>query len=247
MKTRRFRNSEKSRQRAFTLKELLAVLFLLGLFATVGLAAMGGSRDRSIVAQCESNLRQFSMAVMIYGGENNDKLPSPFAGGAWAWDLPWAAGNLLNSYGAPWQVMYCPGTASRFSPSDNFALYNYASGGFHVIDYALTFGVNSLNPSNVNSSISPQSIPTGPALFPPPIPSKRVLLADATLTPAGTTSGPWDSIQGGYAKRHTSAHLLGPVPAGGNVAFLDTHVEWRPFSQMVLRTSPTGPGANFFW
>jgi prepilin-type processing-associated H-X9-DG protein len=246
MNTRCVRDSEKNGQRAFTFKELLAVLFVLGLFATVALAAMGGARDRSIIAQCESNLRQFTLAVMLYGGENNDKLPSQSAGGFWAWDLPWAAGNALNSYGAPWQVMYCPGTAFRFSPSENFALYNYASGYIHVVDYALTFGGGSLIVTNINSSISPQSIPTGPALFPPPLPSKRVLLADATLNTAANGSGPWDSIQGGYAKAHTSAHLLGPVPAGGNVAFLDSHVEWRPFSQMAVRTSSTG-APFFFW
>jgi prepilin-type processing-associated H-X9-DG protein len=246
MKTRRPRDSEKNRRQAFTLKELLAVLFVVGLFATVGLAAMGGARDRSIVAQCESNLRQFTLAVMIYGGENNDKLPNGLPSGFWAWDLPWVPGNLLNSYGGPWQAMYCPGTALRFSPSDNFALYNYASGSFHVIDYALTFGVSSLHPTNINSSILPQSIPAGPLIFPPPLPSKRVLLADATLNLNANGSGPWDSIQGGYPKAHTSAHLLGPVPAGGNVAFLDTHVEWRPFSQMAVRTTAT-TAPYFFW
>jgi len=247
MNTVCFREGEKDRQRAFTLKELLAVLFVLGLFATVALAAMGGARDRSIIAQCESNLRQFTLAVMIYGGENNDKLPSTIAGGFWAWDLPWAAGNLLNSYGAPWQVMYCPGTAVRFSPSENLALYNYASGYFHVVDYALTFGVSSLSATNINSSILPQSISTGPALFPAPVPSKRVLLADATLNLAANGSGPWDSVQGGYPKTHTSAHLVGSVPAGGNVAFLDAHVEWRPFSQMAVRTSTSTAAPYFFW
>jgi prepilin-type processing-associated H-X9-DG protein len=115
-----------------------------------------------------------------------------------------------------------------------------------VLDYALTFGGSSLNSTNVNSSFSPQSISFGPAVVPPPLPSKRVLLADATLNTAANGSGPWDSIQGGYAKAHTSAHLLGPVPAGGNVAFLDSHVEWRPFSQMAARTASTG-APYFFW
>jgi prepilin-type processing-associated H-X9-DG protein len=247
MNTKCSRDSQKQDQQAFMLKELLAVLFVVGLFATVALAAMGGARDRSIIAQCESNLRQFTLAVMIYGGENNDKLPSTTAGGFWAWDLPWAAGNLLNSYGAPWQVMYCPGTAFRFSTSEDFALYNYVPGNFHVVDYALTFGVSSLSATNINSSITPQSVQTGPLILPPPTPSKRVLLADATLNLAANGSGPWDSIQGGYAKTHTSAHLLGPVPAGGNVAFLDAHVEWRPFSQMVARTSTSTAAPYFFW
>jgi len=247
MNTRRSRDSEKNREQAFTVKELLAILSILGLFATVALAAMGGARDRSIIAQCESNLRQFTLAVMIYGGENNDKLPNQSGSGFWAWDLPWVMGNSLNSYGAPWQVMYCPGTAFRFSPSENFALYtNYASGLYHLIDYALTFGVPGLIPTNINSSLSPQSLLFGPGVLPAPVPSKRVLLADATLNIAANGSGRWDSIQGGYPKTHTSAHLLGPVPAGGNVAFLDAHVEWRPFSQMAVRTSATG-APYFFW
>lgn len=238
--------NRKNGQQAFTLKELLVILFVVGLLGTVAFASMSAARDRTIIAQCESNLRQFSLAVLIYGGENNDKLPSQGGGfGAWAWDLPWTAGNLFNSYGAPWQAMYCPGTASRFSPSDNFALYNFTPGVFHVVDYALTFGVTDLNPTNLNSSISPQSVTVGVIAFPPPLPSKRVLLADATLNSSPNGSGSWDSIPGGFGKFHTSAHMAGTVPAGGNVAFLDSHVEWRPFSQMIVRTAGSVPA--FFW
>jgi prepilin-type processing-associated H-X9-DG protein len=237
----------KARQQAFTVKELLVILFMLALLGTAAIGSMSGARDRTIIAQCESNLRQFSLAFLIYGGENNDKMPSLTSGGFWAWDLPWAAGNSLNAYGAPWQVMYCPGTASRFSLTDDFALYtNYATGFFHVVDYALTLGGGTLNPTNVNSSIVPQSLAFGPAIMPPALPSRRVLLADATLNLQANGSGSWDSIPGGYSKAHTTSHMAGSVPAGGNVAFLDSHVEWRAFSQMVVRTTATG-APYFFW
>ncbi len=237
---------QKKGQRAFTFKELLVVLFVLGLLGSVALAAMSGARDRTVIAQCESNLRQFSLAMLVYGTENSDKLPSQLSGGYWAWDLPWAAGNLLNSYGAPWQVMYCPGTAPRFSAPDNYALYNtFATGLFHVVDYALTMSGGTVNITDVNSSISPQSIVSGVITYPPPLPSKRVLLADATLNTDPNGLGSWDLIHGGYPKVHTSAHMAGTVPAGGNVAFLDSHVEWRPFSQMVVRTAGSAP--SFWW
>src|SRR6266480_2799757 len=103
MKTNRSNLGEKGGQQAFTFKELLAILFILGILGTVAFASMSGARDRTTIVQCESNLRQFTLAVLVYGGENNDRLPSN--PGSWAWDLPWAEGNLLNGYGAPWQVM----------------------------------------------------------------------------------------------------------------------------------------------
>lgn len=235
-----------NRQQAFTFKELLVVLFIIAMLGTVALGSMTGARDRTVIAQCESNLRQFSLAFLIYGNENNDKMPSLTSGGFWAWDMPWTAGNLLNAYGAPWQVMYCPGTASRFSLTEDYNLYNYVPGSFHVLDYALTLPGGTLNATNVNSSTLPQSITSGPAILPPPLPSKRVLIADATLNLQANGSGSWDSIQGGYNKAHTSAHMAGSIPIGGNVAFLDSHVEWRPFSQMTVRTTATG-APYFFW
>lgn len=243
MNARNFR--KQVNREAFTFSELLVVIGTLVILGTVACGSMTGARDRTVIAQCESNLRQFGLATLIYGSDNSDRLPNQL-GGAWVWDLPWAAGNSLNACGAPWQVMYCPGTASRFSWADNYALYNnYAQSFFHVIDYAVTFATTSLNPTNVNSSILPQSVVTGILTYPPPLPSKRVLLADATLNNAANGSGSWDSIQGGYNKSHTSAHMAGSIPAGGNVAFLDSHVEWRPFSQMTVRTAGTIP--SFFW
>jgi prepilin-type processing-associated H-X9-DG protein len=50
-------------------------------------------------------------------------------------------------------------------------------------------------------------------------------------------------VQGGFGKPHTSPHLIGNLPAGGNLGMLDGHVEWRKFQDMQIR-SASGP---FFW
>jgi prepilin-type N-terminal cleavage/methylation domain-containing protein len=89
--------------------------------------------------------------------------------------------------------------------------------------------------------------------------SQRVLLACATFTAntnnnefipsdnyATFQSYPWTGIRNGIIPANTnwqnrlfnSAHLQGgTTPIGGNEAMLDGHVEWRPFQNMIDRTS----------
>jgi prepilin-type processing-associated H-X9-DG protein len=43
---------------------------------------------------------------------------------------------------------------------------------------------------------------------------------------------------------HTSAHLKGVIPRGGNVGFKDGHVEWRDFADMQ---EVTVAGPPFWW
>jgi hypothetical protein len=242
-------------QAASTLKELIAVVGVLCLLGFVSFRAVGRAGDRTVVAQCASNLRQFAMALSVYAGESNDKLASVNSAGFWAWDLPWQVGNSLNSYGAPWQAMYCPGAATRFSPSNNYALYNYVPGQFHIVGYALSFVQPGIAASNQNYTLTPQSIVLGALTYPPPLPSRRVLIADATLrhngsiNPDGTAGvgSSWADVPGGYPLHHLSAHMSGTVPAGCNQAFLDSHVEWRPFSKMVLRSTSAAADPQWWW
>jgi hypothetical protein len=123
-----------------------------------------------------------------------------------------------------------------------------------VIGYAVTFASAGIASTNLNATLSPQSIPNGLIVMPPPLPSNRVLIADATLRSSGIvnadgTAGAgasWTDIPGGFPMHHMSPHVEGTVPAGGNVACLDAHVEWRPFSIMRMR-SASGGTPQFWW
>jgi prepilin-type processing-associated H-X9-DG protein len=147
--------------------------------------------------------------------------------------------------------MYCPGTSPRFSNTDNWNLYNY-SPAFRVLGYANTFPNNSgILSSNINATLNP--VP-GPFLFSvatTPLASERVLLADATMSLPGQNSPAqrytynYVSLQGGYTVAHVSAHLDGRFPAGGNLAMLDGHVEWRKFGDMIPRSEGSSP--VFWW
>jgi prepilin-type processing-associated H-X9-DG protein len=144
--------------------------------------------------------------------------------------------------------MYCP----AFPDQDNDTLWNFVTNGFRVIGYAMTFpGTASVTVTNENPSIIPQPIKYVTIELPPPLPSDRVLLADATISqpgqnnPASRYTYTYTGIQGGWSKPHRTSHMAGRLPSGGNVGMLDGHLEWRKFILMQPRTDPTG--SPVFW
>jgi prepilin-type N-terminal cleavage/methylation domain-containing protein len=129
--------------------------------------------------------------------------------------------------------------------------------GIRVQGYAQTFvgtasyaGVYATNTNQKLSETStpgyfndPGGVPVGPI-------SKRPLVACATLNDTGDSDNyatmlgyNWVNVDGGFKfngalKGHISAHLQSAtIPQGGNIGMLDAHVEWRPFNQMISRTS----------
>lgn len=240
------------RSGGFTLTELIVIIAVVGILSLLLVSAHASAKDQSRVAQCSNNVKQFTLAFHIYGGENNDNLPTSGSGaGSWPWDIPWNAGNVITQWISS-RLVFCPGTAVRFSDQDNAALWNFASSSFHLTGYALTSPGFGEITTNQNTKITPQSNPTGPAIIPGQLPSQRVLLADATITSPGQYSYSqrytynWTSVAGGFNKSHISPHLKGQFPLGGNVGMLDGHVEWRKFDDMQCRVN-SGSVPGFWW
>jgi len=233
----------------FTKAELIMIVAVVALLAAFRLYAAAGQKNQSKIVQCACNLRQLSLSMLLYAGDDSDKLPVQTIPGNWLWDLDWNVGNTLNKYGTPQEMMYCPGTAPRFTATNNEELYEYyAAGLFHVIGYAPTLpGSATLDPTNVNATLTPQPLKPNvlsPYTIAPEPASRRVLVADATITHPGTPN--YVYVPGAYRVAHISAHLEGFIPAGGNVAMLDGHVQWRNFSQMQVRTT-AGAQTAFYW
>ncbi len=82
--------------RAFTLLELLVVIAVIGVLASLLLPALAAARLKARKAACLSNLRQVGVAVMLYASDNRGNIP--FGPKAGAFTSPM---NFYPSTGAP--------------------------------------------------------------------------------------------------------------------------------------------------
>lgn len=60
---------------AFTLVELLTVIAIIGMLASLLFPSLKQMRERARSIDCVNNLRQLGQAVQLYAGENSQKLP----------------------------------------------------------------------------------------------------------------------------------------------------------------------------
>ena len=95
----------------FTVIELLVVLAIMAIMASLLLPALDGGRLKSKRIACQSNLRQLALSVQMYCADSESKLPENRPGG----DRPniWIRGDLKRSLDATNQLLI---TQSKLFP-----------------------------------------------------------------------------------------------------------------------------------
>jgi prepilin-type processing-associated H-X9-DG protein len=174
----------------------------------------------------------------MYADDNGEKLPtSTQDGGAWLWDLHPTMADLITDNGAQKRILYCPAFNAHYKQYDMEFWWNYSGGSSRVTSYSWI--------------IKRPSVP-------PLAPGRELLTSLANLTNVSETELVADCVisevpdtnnftritsTSGRVQFHTTSHLTGRRPAGGNILFADLHVTWRNFG--CARTNPgLRPG---FW
>jgi prepilin-type N-terminal cleavage/methylation domain-containing protein len=254
--------------RAFTLIELLVVIAIIAILAAMLLPALAKAKEQAKRTLCMSQLKQINLGLQMYAGENNNKMPAG-DGGYWAWDIPGPAAQAMLAGGVTWQMFFCPDLSIRFSMANELALWNLDGGptsAFCTGQYGFTLpGTASYTNTessftNVNDKFEahPASWFYGERTILYGALSSRVVMADPVIALEGNPTANqtnWTDIQGSFPIHHTTAHMKGALPAGGNLSFLDGHGEWRNYQLMIKRTdNATGTqgqnstaGPAFYW
>jgi prepilin-type N-terminal cleavage/methylation domain-containing protein/prepilin-type processing-associated H-X9-DG protein len=100
------------RSEGFTLIELLVVMGLISVLISLLLPAVGNARRAANATACASNLRQMSLAWMMYVSENKGRLPeniyftSPLVSADTVWRGYWP--GILDTYRVRGQTILCP-------------------------------------------------------------------------------------------------------------------------------------------
>ena len=232
------REDRKESRTAFTLIELLVVIAIIAILAAMLLPALARAKEEAKRTQDKSNLHQLGLATLMYAGENHDFLPDlndtppNNTNGAWFWDMNRSvASNLLvNVYNT--SMFYCPNEFYLFNngtPDAWNAFPNYVTTGY------AWFFPNAPGMS-VSTSVGGTNMVTKITI---PRPGYSVttteMIVDATISLTSLSSGRYYiNIGGAGGTKVRTAHLnQNNQPAGGNISFLDGHVDWRPFQQMT--------------
>ncbi len=203
---------------AFTLIELLVVIAINAILAGLLLPALAKAKEKAVRMQCLNNIHQMEIALNVYSGQFNDKLPvlegsTGASVGSWVWDLPDFAAQAMLRSGLTAKAFYCPGTAPRYTDKENWegpgltafgpqstcwnlgvsAIPPNPATDYHCIGYALAFSgpASKLATTNQNTTLQPEKVNNFPFAGNATTfdPADRVLVADATLSANGATPG----------------------------------------------------------
>jgi len=233
------------------------VIAIIAILAAMLLPALARAKERAARTVCKSNMRQVSLAALMYAGDNGDKFPSQLRGGN-SYHAVWMPSNSYSYFVSQMSsnCLTCP-------DQNRSGIWMYSSPTLgERVGYFCLWGM----PTQLDTRPRDTGYPL-PLTTPWDSPQKTtdqnpytVLLADV-ITKGTDTYGNLNNItdvphtKAGF-RASDSGQLVEPQTLGsegGNVGSVDGSVSWRKQSAMSPRfiffNPVTGPNAAYigYW
>jgi prepilin-type N-terminal cleavage/methylation domain-containing protein/prepilin-type processing-associated H-X9-DG protein len=209
----------------FTLIEMLVVVSIIGVLASLVFPAFARAREAARKVRCLSNIRQVTLAVTMYAADYDDRLPLSAYRPAGGVGQPAADSPIWPAYVAPYlhneDVFYCPDC-----PKECRYVSTWAERG------QLSMGLNR------DLEDRRRNVPYCASVFSNP--SRTILVADSTPgETASPTNGRGFQVTGDR-KPNTQAGIGSRHFGGTNVGFVDGHAAWHVSESIWQIDNPAG-------
>jgi prepilin-type N-terminal cleavage/methylation domain-containing protein/prepilin-type processing-associated H-X9-DG protein len=224
-----------STKAGFTLVELLTVVAIIGVLASIIIASIGRVRASARSSVCAGNLRQLGVAVQLYAQANRNQLPVAFTAYTeadnnwWYWVSPYAGGKPMARDWGSIQTgsmqdgpFHCPDVTNPDTTTPNVSTNAWVS--YKMNDQTRTLApASSQTRAPGNYFTTP---PQGVSFSTLVNPARTILIAEGRVTPRFTTHlGPDQNAATGLWYPHNNR---------AQILFADGHVS--SFDQPTLST-----------